>query len=63
MARRARTAGGGGAGAITLSRTAGGAYECETFDLYFRECFEQIAAFAAGRKLRLANPEVEGRAR
>jgi hypothetical protein len=23
-----------------------------------RECFEKIAAFAAGRKLRLANPEV-----
>ena len=33
----------------------------ETFELYFRECFEQIAAFAAGRPLRLANPEVERR--
>jgi D-3-phosphoglycerate dehydrogenase len=31
----------------------------ETFELYFRECFEQIAAFTAGRPLRLANPEVE----
>ena len=37
--------------------------EWETFELYFRECFEQIAAFAAGQKLRLANPEVESRAR
>jgi D-3-phosphoglycerate dehydrogenase len=37
--------------------------EWETFELYFRECFEQIAAFAEGRTLRLANPEVEGRAR
>jgi D-3-phosphoglycerate dehydrogenase len=35
----------------------------ETFELYFRECFEQVAAFAAGEKLRLANPDVEGRAR
>jgi D-3-phosphoglycerate dehydrogenase len=37
--------------------------EWETFELYFGECFEQIAAFAAGRSLRLANPEVAGRAR
>jgi len=33
--------------------------EWDTFELYFRECFEQIAAYAAGRPLRLANPEVE----
>jgi D-3-phosphoglycerate dehydrogenase len=33
----------------------------ETFELYFRECFEQIVAFAAGWPLRLANPEVERR--
>jgi D-3-phosphoglycerate dehydrogenase len=32
--------------------------EWDTFELYFRECFEQIAHFAAGRPLRLANPEV-----
>lgn len=31
----------------------------ETFELYFRECFKQIVAFAEGRPLRLANPEVE----
>jgi D-3-phosphoglycerate dehydrogenase len=30
----------------------------ETFELYFRECFEQIVAFAEGQPLRLANPEV-----
>lgn len=35
----------------------------ETFELYFRECFEQIAAFAAAHPLRLANPEVAGKAR
>ncbi|MBV8889413.1 MAG: D-2-hydroxyacid dehydrogenase family protein [Alphaproteobacteria bacterium] len=32
--------------------------EWDTFELYFRECFEQIAAYAAGGPLRLANPEV-----
>jgi D-3-phosphoglycerate dehydrogenase / 2-oxoglutarate reductase len=37
--------------------------EWETFELYFRECFEQIQAFAAARPLRLANPEVAVRAR
>jgi D-3-phosphoglycerate dehydrogenase / 2-oxoglutarate reductase len=37
--------------------------EWETFELYFRECFEQIIAFAQGRPLRLADPEVAGRAR
>ncbi len=35
----------------------------ETFELYFGECFEQIVAFAENHPLRLANPEVEGRAR
>jgi len=30
----------------------------ETFELYFRECFEQITAFADGKPLRLMNPEV-----
>jgi D-3-phosphoglycerate dehydrogenase / 2-oxoglutarate reductase len=35
--------------------------EWETFELYFRECFEQIVAFAAGAPLRLANPEVAAR--
>jgi len=29
--------------------------EWDTFELYFRECFEQIVAYAAGRPLRLAN--------
>ena len=33
--------------------------EWDNFELYFRECFEQIVAFAEGRPLRLANPEVE----
>jgi D-3-phosphoglycerate dehydrogenase len=37
--------------------------EWETFELYFRECFEQIIAFAEGRPLRLADPAVAGRAR
>jgi D-3-phosphoglycerate dehydrogenase len=37
--------------------------EWETFELYFRECFEQIVAFAEGRPLRLADPAVAGRAR
>ena len=32
--------------------------EWENFELYFREAFEQIAAFVAGQPLRLANPEV-----
>ena len=35
--------------------------EWETFELYFRECFEQIVAYAEGTPLRLANPEGEGR--
>ena len=29
--------------------------EWDTFELYFRECFEQIVAYAEGRPLRLAN--------
>jgi D-3-phosphoglycerate dehydrogenase / 2-oxoglutarate reductase len=29
--------------------------EWETFELYFRECFEQIVNYAEGRPLRLAN--------
>ena len=33
--------------------------EWDNFELYFRECFEQIVAFTAGQKLRLANPDVE----
>ena len=37
--------------------------EWENFELYFREAFEQIAAYAAGGALRLANPEVKPRAR
>jgi D-3-phosphoglycerate dehydrogenase / 2-oxoglutarate reductase len=28
--------------------------EWDTFELYFRECFEQIANYAEGRPLRLA---------
>jgi D-3-phosphoglycerate dehydrogenase / 2-oxoglutarate reductase len=35
--------------------------EWETFKLDFRGCFEQIVAFAAGRPLRLVNPDVAER--
>ncbi len=35
--------------------------EWENFELYFTETFEQIAAFAAGKPLRLANPDVKPR--
>lgn len=35
--------------------------EWDNFELYYSEAFEQIAAFAEGRPLRLANPEVEPR--
>jgi D-3-phosphoglycerate dehydrogenase len=35
--------------------------EWDNFELYFREAFEQIVAYAKGGKLRLANPEVEAR--
>lgn len=37
--------------------------EWDNFELYYRECFEQIVAYAEGRALRLANPEVLGRTR
>ncbi len=37
--------------------------EWDNFELYFGEAYEQIAAFADGRPLRLANPEVLPRAR
>jgi D-3-phosphoglycerate dehydrogenase len=30
--------------------------EWDNFELYFRECFEQIVAYAAGTKMRLARP-------
>ncbi len=36
--------------------------EWDNFELYFGEAYEQIAAFAEGRPLRLANPEVKPRA-
>ncbi len=36
--------------------------EWENFELYFRETFEQIVAYAQGGALRLANPEVVRRA-
>jgi D-3-phosphoglycerate dehydrogenase len=35
--------------------------EWDNFELYYAEAFEQIAAFAAGRPLRLINPEVRPR--
>ena len=35
--------------------------EWTTFELYFRETFEQIAAFAKGEPLRLGNPQVKPR--
>jgi D-3-phosphoglycerate dehydrogenase len=35
--------------------------EWDTFELYFRECFEQIVAYAEGRPLNLVNPEGEAR--
>ncbi|HTV38912.1 MAG TPA: D-2-hydroxyacid dehydrogenase family protein [Xanthobacteraceae bacterium] len=35
--------------------------EWENFDLYFRECFEQIQNFEKGEPLRLANPDVKPR--
>lgn len=35
--------------------------ERDNFDLYFRECFEQIVAFEKGEPLRLANPDVKPR--
>jgi D-3-phosphoglycerate dehydrogenase len=35
--------------------------EWDNFELYFRETFEQIQAYAAGGALRLANPAVQRR--
>lgn len=37
--------------------------EWDNFELYYRECFEQIVAYANGQPLRLANPDVLGRTR
>jgi|SRR5215510_698794 len=36
--------------------------EWQNFELYFRETFEQIAAFEQGKPLRLRNPQVQRRA-
>jgi D-3-phosphoglycerate dehydrogenase len=36
--------------------------EWDNFELYFRECFEQIAKFEKGEPLRLGNPTVRPRA-
>ena len=35
--------------------------EWDNFELYFRECFEQIQKFEKGEPLRLANPTVKPR--
>jgi D-3-phosphoglycerate dehydrogenase len=35
--------------------------ECDNFELYFRECFEQIVKFEKGEPLRLGNPTVKPR--
>jgi D-3-phosphoglycerate dehydrogenase len=35
--------------------------EWDNFELYFRECFEQIVAYEKGGALRLANPDVKRR--
>ncbi|HEU5275246.1 MAG TPA: D-2-hydroxyacid dehydrogenase family protein [Xanthobacteraceae bacterium] len=35
--------------------------EWDNFELYFAECFEQIAAFEHGREMRLINPQVKAR--
>jgi D-3-phosphoglycerate dehydrogenase len=37
--------------------------EWENFELYFSETFEQIAAYAKGEPLRLANPDVKAKRR
>jgi D-3-phosphoglycerate dehydrogenase / 2-oxoglutarate reductase len=37
--------------------------EWDNFELYFRECFEQIEAFDKGQPLRLGNPTVKARAK
>jgi phosphoglycerate dehydrogenase-like enzyme len=35
--------------------------EWDNFELYFRECFEQIVKFERGEPLRLGNPTVKPR--
>ena len=35
--------------------------EWDNFELYFRECFEQIVAYESGEPMRLANPDVKRR--
>jgi D-3-phosphoglycerate dehydrogenase / 2-oxoglutarate reductase len=35
--------------------------EWDNFELYYSEAFDQIAAFAEGKPMRLANPEVKPR--
>ena len=35
--------------------------EWDNFELYFRECFEQIVAYERGEPMRLANPDVKRR--
>ena len=37
--------------------------EWDNFELYFRECFEQIVKFEKGEALRLGNPTVKPRAK
>ena len=37
--------------------------EWDNFELYFRECFEQIVRFEKGEPLRLGNPTVKPRAK
>jgi D-3-phosphoglycerate dehydrogenase len=37
--------------------------EWDNFELYFRECFEQIVKFEKGEELRLGNPTVKPRAK
>jgi D-3-phosphoglycerate dehydrogenase len=37
--------------------------EWDNFDLYFKECFEQIVKFEKGEPLRLGNPKVKPRAK
>ena len=37
--------------------------EWDNFELYFRECFEQIVKFEKGEPLRLGNPTVKPRAK
>jgi D-3-phosphoglycerate dehydrogenase len=37
--------------------------EWDNFELYFRECFEQIVKFENGETLRVGNPAVKPRAK